>query len=172
MPLEGCPSLRGDWSRAVAELEQACRDLAIDGQLVAGHAWYELGELRRLQGASGVEDAYQQSIACGRVAQPGLALYRLSQGTCRRRTPERRWALSGSGVAVAGGAMPSPAAARRRDARPSTLRRKRHAAHLPPFQKVLHTAHLDADMGSVVPRKRPTLNDLPTPHARALGSRG
>ena len=72
--------LRGDWSRAVAELEQACRDLAIDGQLVAGHAWYELGELRRLQGASGVENAYQQAIAFGRVAQPGLALYRLSQG--------------------------------------------------------------------------------------------
>jgi DNA-binding CsgD family transcriptional regulator len=72
--------LRGDWSRAVAELEQACRDLAIDGQLVAGHAWYELGELRRLQGAPGVEEAYQQAIAFGRVAQPGLALYRLSQG--------------------------------------------------------------------------------------------
>ena len=72
--------LRGDWSRAVAELEQACRDLAIDGQLVAGHAWYELGELRRLQGAPGVENAYQQAIAFGRVAQPGLALYRLSQG--------------------------------------------------------------------------------------------
>jgi len=72
--------LRGDWSGAVAELEQACRDLAIDGQLVAGHAWYELGELRRLRGASGVENAYQQAIAFGRVAQPGLALYRLSQG--------------------------------------------------------------------------------------------
>jgi DNA-binding CsgD family transcriptional regulator len=72
--------LRGDWSRAVAELEQACRDLAIDGRLVAGHAWYELGELRRLQGAPGVEEAYQQAIAFGRVAQPGLALYRLSQG--------------------------------------------------------------------------------------------
>jgi len=72
--------LRGDFSRAAVELEQACRDLAIDGQLVAGHAWYELGELRRLQGAPGVENAYQQAIAFGRVAQPGLALYRLSQG--------------------------------------------------------------------------------------------
>jgi DNA-binding CsgD family transcriptional regulator len=72
--------LRGDWSRAAAELEQACRDLAIDGQLVAGHAWYELGELRRLQGDPGVEEAYQQAVAFGRLAQPGLALYRLSQG--------------------------------------------------------------------------------------------
>jgi DNA-binding CsgD family transcriptional regulator len=72
--------LRGDWSLAAAELEQACRDLAIDGQLVAGHAWYELGELRRLQGDPGVEEAYQQGVAFGRAAQPGLALYRLSQG--------------------------------------------------------------------------------------------
>src|SRR4029453_5685124 len=57
-----------------------CRDLAIDGQLVAGHAWYELGELRRLQGDPGVEEAYQQAVAFGRLAQPGLALYRMSQG--------------------------------------------------------------------------------------------
>jgi DNA-binding CsgD family transcriptional regulator len=72
--------LRGDWSRAAAELEQTCRDLAVDGLLVAGHAWYELGESRRLQGDPGVEEAYQQAMAFGQVAQPGLALYRLSQG--------------------------------------------------------------------------------------------
>lgn len=72
--------LRGDWSRATAELEQACRDLAIDGPMIAGHAWYELGELRRLRGDPGVEDAYQQAMAFGWGAQPGLALYRLGQG--------------------------------------------------------------------------------------------
>lgn len=72
--------LRGDWSRAEAELEQACRDLAADGQLVAGHAWYELGELRRLRGEPGVEEAFEQATALGHVAQPGLALHRLSQG--------------------------------------------------------------------------------------------
>ena len=72
--------LRGDWSQAVAELEQACRDLAIDGRLVAGHAWYELGELRRLRGDPGVDEAYQQSTVFGHMTQPGLALYRLSQG--------------------------------------------------------------------------------------------
>jgi hypothetical protein len=71
--------LRGDWSRAEAELEQTCRDLAVDGQLVAGHAWYELGELLRLQGQPGVEEAFEQATAFGHVAQPGLALYRLSQ---------------------------------------------------------------------------------------------
>lgn len=72
--------LRGDWSRAGAELDQACRDLAVDGKLVAGHAWYELGELRRLQGAPGVEAAYEQATGFGYVVQPGLALHRLSQG--------------------------------------------------------------------------------------------
>jgi DNA-binding NarL/FixJ family response regulator len=75
--------LRGDWSRAEAELEQTCRDLAVDGQLVAGHAWYEVGELRRLQGQPGVEEAFEQATAFGHVAQPGLALYRLSQGNAQ-----------------------------------------------------------------------------------------
>ena len=75
--------LRGDWSRAEAELEQTCHDLAVDGQLVAGHAWYELGELRRLQGQPGVEEAFEQATAFGHVAQPGLALYRLSQGNAQ-----------------------------------------------------------------------------------------
>ncbi len=72
--------LRGDWARAEAELEQACRDLAVDGHRVAGHAWYELGELRRLQGLPGVEEAFEHATAFGHMAQPGLALYRLSQG--------------------------------------------------------------------------------------------
>jgi pentatricopeptide repeat protein len=72
--------MRGDWSRAESELEQACRDLAVDGKLVVGHAWYELGELRRLQGGAGVEEAFEQATGLGYVAQPGLALHRLSQG--------------------------------------------------------------------------------------------
>lgn len=75
--------LRGHWSRAEAELQQACRDLAVDGQLVAGHAWYELGELRRLRGEPGVEDAFEQATAFGHVAQPGLALHRLGQGNAQ-----------------------------------------------------------------------------------------
>jgi len=72
--------LRGDWSRAAAELERACRDLAVDGRLVAGHAWYELGELRRLRGDSGAAEAFEQATAMGHVAQPGLGLLRLSEG--------------------------------------------------------------------------------------------
>lgn len=75
--------LRGHWDRAEAELRQACRDLAVDGKLVAGHAWYELGELRRLRGEPGVEEAFEQATAFGHVAQPGLALYRLGQGNAQ-----------------------------------------------------------------------------------------
>jgi DNA-binding CsgD family transcriptional regulator len=75
--------LRGEWSRAEKELEQACRDLAVDGQLVAGHAWYELGEMRRMQGQPGVEDAFDRATAFGHVVQPGLALYRLGQGNAQ-----------------------------------------------------------------------------------------
>ena len=75
--------LRGHWSLAAAELMQACRDLAVDGQLVAGHAWYELGELRRMRGERGVEDAFAQATSFGHVAQPGLALFRLGQGNAQ-----------------------------------------------------------------------------------------
>ena len=75
--------LRGQWSRAEDELQQACLDLAVDGQLVAGHAWYELGELRRLRGEPGVEEAFEQATAFGHIAQPGLALYRLGQGNAQ-----------------------------------------------------------------------------------------
>jgi DNA-binding NarL/FixJ family response regulator len=72
--------LRGDWPRASAEFEQACRDLAHDGQLVAGHAWYELGEMRRLRGDPGVLEAYERATSLGRSTQPGLAKHHLGLG--------------------------------------------------------------------------------------------
>lgn len=70
----------GNWARALAELEQACADLAEDGRLVVGHAWYELGELRRLLGQPGVLEAYQRATAFGHDVQPGLALHHLQRG--------------------------------------------------------------------------------------------
>lgn len=72
--------LRGQWARSAVELEQACADLAVDGQLVVGHAWYELGELRRLQGRPDAGKAYEQAVAFGHPAQPGLALLRWGEG--------------------------------------------------------------------------------------------
>jgi hypothetical protein len=98
--------LRVDWSRAEAEFEQICRDLAVNGQLVVGHAWYELGDLRRLRGQPGVEKAFEQAISFGHPAQPGLALYRLSQA---QRGGGRRGPASRSGGAAAGGRPARPA---------------------------------------------------------------
>ena len=92
--------LRGAWPRAQHELELACRDLAEDGLLVVGHAWYELGEMRRLRGDAGVEEAYERATGFGHSVQPGLALYRLGRGELdvaltglRRALAEREQAL-------------------------------------------------------------------------------
>jgi DNA-binding NarL/FixJ family response regulator len=86
--------LRGDWPRASAEFEQACRDLAHDGQLVAGHAWYELGEMRRLRGDPGVLDAYERATSLGRSAQPGLAKHHLGLGAVQVARAGLRRALA------------------------------------------------------------------------------
>lgn len=86
--------LRGEWSRAEAELDEACRDLAVEGQLVAGHAWYELAELRRLRGDPAAEDAFERATAFGHPAQPGLALLRLGQGNTVAASAGLRRALA------------------------------------------------------------------------------
>jgi DNA-binding NarL/FixJ family response regulator len=92
--------LRGAWPLAQHELELACRDLAEDGLLVVGHAWYELGEMRRLRGDASVEVAYERATGFGHSVQPGLALYRLGRGEVevaltglRRALAEREQAL-------------------------------------------------------------------------------
>lgn len=72
--------LRGHWSRALAELDEACHDLLHDGRLIAGHAWYELGEMRRLRGDPGVLEAYERAVGFGYSVQPGLASHHLALG--------------------------------------------------------------------------------------------
>ena len=72
--------LRGGWARSEAELEQTCADLAVDAQLIVGHAWYELGEVRRLRGDAGTLEAYERAVAYGHSGQPGLALLRWREG--------------------------------------------------------------------------------------------
>ena len=72
--------LRGGWARSEAELEQTCADLAVDAQLIVGHAWYELGEVRRLQGKADAGEAYERAVAYGHSGQPGLALLRWREG--------------------------------------------------------------------------------------------
>ena len=73
--------LGGDWPQALHELGDVCSDLQSGfGQRIAGHAFYELGELHRLLGDPDAEHDYRRARDRGAEVQPGLALLRLSQG--------------------------------------------------------------------------------------------
>jgi DNA-binding CsgD family transcriptional regulator len=87
--------LRGDWHAAVHELTLACEDLTRGyGQLVIGHAYYELGEMYRLMGDSRAEEFYRRASDNGASTQPGLALLRLSQGQIEAAVNSIRRALA------------------------------------------------------------------------------
>jgi DNA-binding NarL/FixJ family response regulator len=73
--------LRGDWPQALHELDEVCGELREGfGQRIAGHAYYELGELHRMLGDPEAEQDYRRARDRGAEDQPGLALLRLSQG--------------------------------------------------------------------------------------------
>lgn len=111
--------LRGEWTRSEVELENICGDLATDAQLIIGHAWYELGELRRLQGKASAAAAYERAVTSGHSGQPGLALLRWREGDLaaaesgirralaeRTHTDERLAILpAATDVAIAGGEL-------------------------------------------------------------------
>ncbi|MBO0844815.1 MAG: hypothetical protein J2P22_05300, partial [Nocardioides sp.] len=70
-------AMRGDWSGALAEARHACEVPS----RAAADAWYQLGEVRRLQGGfAEAEEAYRRANSLGRQPEPGLALLRLAQG--------------------------------------------------------------------------------------------
>jgi DNA-binding CsgD family transcriptional regulator len=72
--------LCGAWREALDEVAGVCDDLSRSfGQRIAGHAFYELGEMHRLLGNPEAEDAYRRAGECGMPTQPGLALLRLAQ---------------------------------------------------------------------------------------------
>jgi DNA-binding CsgD family transcriptional regulator len=75
-------ALHGAWPDAMDEARRAAKRLAAPpGQPAAGLAFYQQGELHRLQGEfARAEDAYRQASQWGRDPQPGLALLRLAQG--------------------------------------------------------------------------------------------
>jgi DNA-binding CsgD family transcriptional regulator len=74
--------LSGDWPDAARCARTACERLTQGiGEIVAGGAFYRLGELHRLRGElADAEEAYRQATRYGADAQPGLALLRLAQG--------------------------------------------------------------------------------------------
>jgi DNA-binding CsgD family transcriptional regulator len=71
--------LHGAWSDAAEEAQRACERLA--GAPAVGEAFYQQGELHRVQGhADAADQAYREAHRAGREPQPGLALLRLAQG--------------------------------------------------------------------------------------------
>ncbi|MEU4604814.1 response regulator transcription factor [Kribbella sp. NPDC023972] len=73
--------LNGAWPDAVDEIAAVCADLDGYAGWVCGHAYYQLGEVRRLRGEwDAAEDAYRRAAENGCPTQPGLALLRLAEG--------------------------------------------------------------------------------------------
>jgi class 3 adenylate cyclase len=88
--------LRGRWTEAEDEAESACEDfLEYNMPGEAGHAAYELGEVRLRRGdLTGAEDAFRRVLEAGGEPQPGLALLRLAQGRPRVGLSELERALA------------------------------------------------------------------------------
>ena len=74
-------TLRGDWAEAEADAAQASDELLALEPVVAGEAFYAMGEVRRRRGRLvEAEAAFRRAHELGRDPQPGLALVRLAQG--------------------------------------------------------------------------------------------
>ena len=87
--------LCGDWREALEEVAVVCRDLSGGfGQLVAGHAFYQLGEMHRLLGNPEAEEDYRRAGELGAPTQPGMALLRLVQDDIDRAVLGIRRALT------------------------------------------------------------------------------
>jgi DNA-binding CsgD family transcriptional regulator/Tfp pilus assembly protein PilF len=74
--------LHGSWPDASAEVERVFAQLGEDpGDMSAGMAHYQRGELHRLRGEDDkAEQSYRKASRCGHDPQPGLALLRVAQG--------------------------------------------------------------------------------------------
>ena len=74
--------LSGAWADALREAQRACEQLTRGfGEIMAGAAFYQLGEIHRLRGEFvPAEDAFRHAGECGWETQPGLALLWLVQG--------------------------------------------------------------------------------------------
>ncbi|MGH3518373.1 MAG: hypothetical protein ACRDQ7_13325 [Haloechinothrix sp.] len=74
--------LGGAWPDVAHEARVACDELQHGyGQIVAGYAFYQLGEIHRLRGEfTSAEDAYRHASEYGGQTQPGMALLGLAQG--------------------------------------------------------------------------------------------
>jgi DNA-binding CsgD family transcriptional regulator len=104
--------LAGGWPTALSEARLACTQLTGRyGEVVAGAAFYQLGELHRLRGeVAEAEAAYRDALRYGGEIQPGMALLWLAQGRTDAAAAAIRRALA-EAVDLAGRAPLLPAAA-------------------------------------------------------------
>jgi DNA-binding CsgD family transcriptional regulator len=73
--------LRGDWVAAHEDAQVACAELREWSPVVAGAAFYEVGEIRLRTGdLEGAEQAFRQAHELDRDPVPGLALLELARG--------------------------------------------------------------------------------------------
>jgi class 3 adenylate cyclase len=74
--------LHGDWPSAEEQARLACDELPQTNFVFGlGHAFYEIGEVRRRMGdLDAAEAAYGRANEFGREPEPGLSLVRLAQG--------------------------------------------------------------------------------------------
>lgn len=74
--------LGGQWRDAAREAQVACGLLTQGyGEIAAGMAYYQLGEIARLRGRPAeAEESYRSASRYGWDTQPGMALLRLAQG--------------------------------------------------------------------------------------------
>jgi DNA-binding CsgD family transcriptional regulator len=87
--------LTGAWPDALDEIAAVCVDLDGYTSWVGGHAFYQLGEVRRLRGEwDAAEEAYRRAAECGCPTQPGLSLLRLAQGDVEAAAAGVRRALT------------------------------------------------------------------------------
>jgi DNA-binding NarL/FixJ family response regulator len=92
---------RGEWEQA----ERTAREVVeyLDAGQVgrvdyAAEAWYVVAESRRLRGAPGASEAYDEAHARGRNPQPGRALLRLAEGDAEGAARLVRSAVAAAGA--------------------------------------------------------------------------
>lgn len=87
----------GDWTTAEAGIERSGADLVGINEWVAGEAYYQLAEIRRLRGdVQGARAALDRARGLGAEIQPGAALLELSLGRAREASAALRAAMAGS----------------------------------------------------------------------------
>ncbi|WP_165962648.1 helix-turn-helix transcriptional regulator [Occultella glacieicola] len=86
----------GDWTTAEAGIVRSGAELAGVNNWVAGEAYYQLGEIRRLRGdTTGARESFDRAHELGAEIQPGAALLDLTQGRVREAGAALRATMAG-----------------------------------------------------------------------------